>query len=124
VSFELPLLVIMLNLVGVLPARLLLRWQRVSIFLIFVFAAVATPSQDPLSMCMLAIPMAMLFEGAVLAAWLHDRRKARREAAEPFANLPDDVASPLDERPTRIEDPGDVDADTDAGSTAQPPPRL
>jgi sec-independent protein translocase protein TatC len=96
VAFELPLLVVMLNLVGVLSARRLMRWQRLAIFLIFVFAAVATPSQDPISMCMLAIPMALLFELAVLIAWLHDRRKARREAAESFARLPDDVASPLD----------------------------
>ena len=96
VAFELPLLVVMLNLVGVLSARRLIRWQRLAIFLIFVFAAVATPSQDPISMCMLAIPMALLFELAVLIAWLHDRRKARREAAESFAHLPDDVASPLD----------------------------
>jgi len=95
-AFELPLLVIMLNLVGVLTAAALRRWQRLSIFLIFVFAAVATPSQDPISMLMLAIPMALLFELAVLFAWVHDRRKARRGAAESFAELPDDVASPLD----------------------------
>ena len=95
-AFELPLLVSMLNLVGVLSAARLLRWQRLAIFLIFVFAAVATPSQDPISMCMLAIPMALLFEVAVFFAWLHDRRKARREAAESFGDLSDDVASPLD----------------------------
>lgn len=96
VSFELPLLVIILNLIGILSARRLLRWQRMSIFLIFLFAAVATPSQDPLSMCMLAVPMCLLFEGAVLVAWIHDRRKARREALESFHDLPDDEASPLD----------------------------
>ena len=96
VAFELPLLVVMLNLVGVLPAARLRRWQRLSVFCIFVFAAVATPSQDPISMLMLAIPMALLFEVAVLVASIHDRRKARREAAASFADLPDDVASPLD----------------------------
>ena len=86
----------MLNLVGVLSAARLRRWQRLAVFGIFVFAAVATPSQDPFSMLMLGIPMALLFEMAVLVAWMHDRRKARREAAESFAELPDDVASPLD----------------------------
>lgn len=114
-AFELPLLVAMLNLVGVLSAARLIRWQRLAIFLIFVFAAVATPSQDPISMCMLAIPMAMLFEVSVLFAWLHDRRKARREAAESFADLPDDVASPLDltvdpiDGPTPVDEPTAVD---------------
>ncbi|MFL6130003.1 MAG: twin-arginine translocase subunit TatC [Mycobacteriales bacterium] len=108
-AFELPLLVSMLNLVGVLSAARLIRWQRLAIFLIFVFAAVATPSQDPISMCMLAIPMSLLFELAVLLAWLHDRRKARREAAGSFADLPDDVTSPLDLTVQPIDDPTPVD---------------
>jgi sec-independent protein translocase protein TatC len=95
-AFELPLLVSMLNLVGVLPASRLIKWQRMAIFLIFVFAAVATPSQDPISMCMLAIPMSLLFELSVLLAWLHDRRKARREAESGFGGLSDDEISPLD----------------------------
>ncbi len=112
VSFELPLVVVLLNLVGILSYRRLLRWQRMAIFLIFVFAAVATPSQDPISMCMLAIPMCLLFEGAVLVAWIHDRRKDRREAAESFRDLPDDVASPLDLASSPLD--ADADADVDA----------
>ncbi len=108
-AFELPLLVTMLNLVGILSAARLLRWQRLAIFLIFVFAAVATPSQDPISMCMLAIPMALLFEISVFFAWLHDRRKARREAAAGFGDLSDDVASPLDLTVDPIDDPTPVD---------------
>jgi sec-independent protein translocase protein TatC len=108
-AFELPLLVTMLNLVGILSAARLIRWQRLAIFLIFVFAAVATPSQDPISMCMLAIPMALLFEVAVLFAWLHDRRKARREAVESFRDLSDDEASPLDLTVEPIDDPTPVD---------------
>lgn len=109
VAFELPLLVVMLNLVGVLSAARLRRWQRLSVFGIFVFAAVATPSQDPVSMLMLAIPMALLFEVSVLIASIHDRRKARREAAESFAELPDDVASPLDLGIDPVDGPTPVD---------------
>ena len=89
-AFELPLLVIMANLAGVLPASLLKRTQRISIFLIFLFAAVATPSTDPFTMCAMAIPMVLLFEGAVLFAVIHDRRKARRKAAEEAATHLDD----------------------------------
>jgi sec-independent protein translocase protein TatC len=109
VAFELPLLVVMLNQVGVLSAARLRRWQRLSVFGIFVFAAVATPSQDPLSMLMLAIPMAVLFEVSVLIATIHDRRKAKREAARAFHELPDDVASPLDETPSAIEELDDLE---------------
>lgn len=73
-SFELPLLVVMANLVGVLPAALLRRTQRIAIFLIVVFAGIVVPSTDPFSMLAMAIPMIALYEGAVLIAILHDRR--------------------------------------------------
>jgi sec-independent protein translocase protein TatC len=79
-AFELPLLVVMANMAGVMPAKLLKKSQRIAIFLIFLFAAVATPSTDPFTMCAMAIPMCLLFEGAVLFAVIHDRRKARRKA--------------------------------------------
>jgi sec-independent protein translocase protein TatC len=81
-AFELPLLIVMANFVGVLPARLLKKSRRIAIFLIFLFAAIATPSTDPFTMCAMAVPMAVLFEVAVQVAAVHDRRKARREAAE------------------------------------------
>jgi sec-independent protein translocase protein TatC len=105
-AFELPLLIVMANLVGVLPARLLKRFQRGGIFLIFVFAAVATPSTDPFTMCAMAIPMVLLFEGSVLFAVIHDRRKARRKLAEAAAahqhELSEDVPSAIDPIPERI----------------------
>ncbi|MEO8889354.1 MAG: twin-arginine translocase subunit TatC, partial [Jatrophihabitantaceae bacterium] len=79
-SFELPLLVVMANLAGVLSGKLLKKSQRLGVFLIFVFAAVATPSTDPFTMCAMALPMVVLFEAAVLFAVVHDRRKAKRKA--------------------------------------------
>jgi len=100
-AFELPLLLIMANLAGVLPASLLKKSQRIGIFLIFVFAAVATPSTDPFTMCAMAVPMCVLFEGAVLFAAIHDRRKARRAVADAPA---DDVPSYLDPIPRAISD--------------------
>jgi sec-independent protein translocase protein TatC len=106
VSFELPLLIVMANLVGVLPAKLLKRFQRGGIFLIFLFAAIATPSTDPFTMCAMAIPMVLLFEGSVLFAVVHDRRKARRKAeAEAQARasaLDDDTPSAIDPIPRRL----------------------
>jgi sec-independent protein translocase protein TatC len=79
-AFELPLLVTMANLAGVLPATILRKSQRIAIFLIFLFAAVATPSTDPFTMCAMAIPMCLLFEGSVVYATIHDKRKAKRKA--------------------------------------------
>lgn len=109
VAFELPLLVVILNLAGVLSYARLMKWQRISIFLIFTFAAVATPSQDPLSMIFMAVPLCLLFELSVLIARFHDKRKADRERLESFEDLPDDVASPLDLRPDTIDGAGEVE---------------
>ena len=51
------------------------------VLVIFVFAAVATPSGDPFTMCLLAIPMCVLFFAAEIIAYLNDkRRKAKLEA--------------------------------------------
>lgn len=99
-SFELPLLIIMLNAVRVLPYQLLRRGQRLGIFLVFAFAAVATPSTDPFTMVAMAVPMVVLFELAVLWCFLHDRRRARRQLAD---QLPDDVASPVNPLPERLD---------------------
>jgi sec-independent protein translocase protein TatC len=103
-AFELPLLIVMANFVGVLPSRLLKKSRRIAIFLIFLFAAIATPSTDPFTMCAMAVPMAVLFEVAVQVAAVHDRRKARREAAERAEpHLDDAVPSDVDPIPRSLD---------------------
>jgi sec-independent protein translocase protein TatC len=96
VSFELPLFVVMLNLVGVVSAQRLRRWARGIIFGIFVFAAVATPSQDPFTMSALAIPMCVLYGIAVAIASVHDRRVAARPSTI-YPDLSDDELAPIDD---------------------------
>lgn len=91
-AFELPLLVVLANLAGVLSARVLKKSQRLAIFLIFAFAAVATPSTDPFTMCAMAVPMVVLFEGAVLFAIVREARVARREPEQyPDDEMPSQV---------------------------------
>ncbi|MFJ5219989.1 twin-arginine translocase subunit TatC [Streptomyces sp. NPDC088354] len=77
-SFELPLLLILLNFGGVISARRMIGWWRVMIMAITVFAAIATPSTDPLTMLLLAAPLSLLYFAACAVAWAHDRRRVRR----------------------------------------------
>lgn len=102
-AFELPLLIVLLNLARVLPYKFLRKWQRLSIFLIFVFAGVATPTTDPFTMSAMAVAMIILYEAAVLFCYFHDRRRDRRQAEETAESLAEDQASSIDPIPERID---------------------
>ncbi|MFB7493213.1 twin-arginine translocase subunit TatC [Streptomyces sp. NPDC056161] len=91
-AFEMPLLLVMLNLTGVLSGRRMLGWWRRMIMGITVFSAVATPSTDPLTMLALAAPIWVLFFVAVVFSLINDRRKARRDAAGPGDDEPSRLA--------------------------------
>jgi sec-independent protein translocase protein TatC len=92
-GFQFPVLVLMLNLAGVVSARRLLGWWRVAVFLMFVFAAVVTPTPDPFNMTILALSIAVLYFLAVGVAFLVDGRRARRTAQE---TVSDDEVSPIE----------------------------
>jgi sec-independent protein translocase protein TatC len=109
VSFELPLILVALNLVGVLRHETLAKGRRWIFFLTIVFAAVITPTQDPFTMLAMAGPMIVLFEVAIQIARIVDRRRARREAVEHFHDVPDDEPSPLRPHPSALENPPSVD---------------
>jgi sec-independent protein translocase protein TatC len=94
IAFEIPLFVVLLNLAGVVRGRHLAKWRSWIIFGTFVFAAVATPSTDPITMLVLAVPMVILFLLSEVIAHLVDRRRGVHKAAH-YAELDDDEQSPL-----------------------------
>jgi sec-independent protein translocase protein TatC len=66
ISFEFPLVLIFLAGVGILSSARLRSWRRYAFFGAFVVGAVATPSQDPYSMTLMAGPLYILYEAAIL----------------------------------------------------------
>jgi sec-independent protein translocase protein TatC len=104
VSFEVPLIAIALNLVGVLSHEVLSKSRRWIFFLTIVFAAFVTPTQDPFTMLLMAGPMVLLFELAIQVARVVDKRRAKRAAVEHFHGIGDDDASPLDARPSALDE--------------------
>jgi sec-independent protein translocase protein TatC len=102
VAFEIPLFVVMLNLAGVVSGTSLGAYRPWIVVGTFVFAAAATPSTDPFSMLMLALPMTLLFLVSEGVARVVDRRRRRRAAEEGLDGLGDDEASSLSYRPDEV----------------------
>ncbi|MGC9537981.1 twin-arginine translocase subunit TatC [Streptomyces sp. UG1] len=101
-AFQLPIVLALLNIGGVLSGQRMLGWWRPMVMIIAVFSAVVTPT-DPMSMIALAVPMTALYFGAVIFSLINDRRRGRAQGPE----LSDDEASDLDLTP---EDIGEVEA--------------
>ncbi|WP_231482636.1 twin-arginine translocase subunit TatC [Nocardioides sp. URHA0020] len=91
-AFEIPVFVVMLNRAGVVKGRTLAQYRPWIIIGIFVFAAIATPSTDPFTMTIMAVPMVILYFISEVLARVHDRRKAESSLN---AGLSPDEASPL-----------------------------
>ena len=94
ISFLAPLFIVMLNIFDVLEAKAITSRWRVVVLSVFAFAAVATPTGDPVNMTLLAAPVLLLISIATFIAWLNDKRRARTRANDPVLGLSDDEASP------------------------------
>lgn len=104
IAFLLPVFMVLLNAVGVFTGKTLANARRWIIVGVFAFAAIATPTGDPITMLMLAVPMWLLFEASVLVCRLNDRRRAKVAVRLGLSGVGDDEASPLDET---VSDPDD-----------------
>jgi sec-independent protein translocase protein TatC len=104
ICFEVPLFLVILNLARVITHERFKKWRRLIIFLVFVFAGIASPSPDPLTMLLLGGVVVLLVEVAEVLIFLNDRRYNRLHP-DLNANLADDELSP-------VETPEPVDVDS------------
>lgn len=81
IGFVLPVFLVLLDFIGILTARSILKAWRWAVIVIVLFCGIVTPSTDLLSMFLLAVPLVILYFLAIAVAWIHDRGVARREAA-------------------------------------------
>ena len=102
--FEVPLFLVILNLARIVTHERFKKWRRLIIFLVFVFAGIASPSPDPLTMLLLGGIVVLLVEVAEVLIYFNDKRYARNHP-DPYAGLADDELAP-------IETPEPVDADS------------
>ena len=111
IAFELPLLFVLLNLAHIMTHERFRRSRRLIIFGVFLFAAVATPSPDPISMLLLAVPCVALVELAEVFAYFNDRHRARMLATDPYPGLTAEEVAELGL---------DTDTDTGVGASRSP----
>jgi sec-independent protein translocase protein TatC len=114
-AFQFPLVVLMLNFTGIASARKLLSWWRVTVFIMFVLAAMITPTPEPFTMVAIGLALSSLYFAAIGVAFLNDRRRARKAGL--YGDLADDEISPLDEDSQPVEAPEPV---ARAGSQTTP----
>lgn len=82
VTFELPILIFFLALFGLVNAKWLWKNIRYAILVIFIIAAIITPTPDILTMCVFATPMIVLYVISIgVAYWVHPSRKKKAQAA-------------------------------------------
>jgi len=79
--FEMPILVFFLAFLGIVSPEFMLRHFRYAVLIIFIIAAIITPTPDVFNMCVFASPMLGLYALSVAVAWLvHPKQRAAREA--------------------------------------------
>jgi sec-independent protein translocase protein TatC len=83
VTFELPILVMFLALFGIVSPKFLWKNFRYAVLIIFIIAAIITPTPDVLTMCVFATPMLVLYVLSIGVAYMvHPARRRARKAKE------------------------------------------
>src|ERR1700728_3215962 len=94
IVFELPLVIVMLNMAGILTHQRFRQWRRLLIFGVFLLARIGHPSRDPTTMSILGGVAVALVEIAEVFVYFNDKRRAARNPS-PYAGLADDELAPV-----------------------------
>jgi sec-independent protein translocase protein TatC len=81
-SFEMPVFMFFLTKLGIVNATMLSRQRRYAILIIFIAAAILTPSPDVLSQILMAIPLMVLYEVSIVVSKFAGRKKVEEPPAE------------------------------------------
>ena len=77
--FQMPMIVMVLARMGLVTARFLVTHIKYAILIIFIIAAVATPSADPVSQTVMAAPMIVLYGISIIVAWMFGKKKRQTD---------------------------------------------
>lgn len=117
-AFELPVVVMTMVKIGLLGHETMRKTRAYAILAIFVIAAVITPTPDAFTLCLLAIPMVLLYEICIWLAWWIHRKEVQREAQEEKERMARLLAAPPPERAAGEPPAEDAPApDDEAGET-------
>jgi sec-independent protein translocase protein TatC len=83
--FQMPTLVFFLARMGVVSGRMLFRYTKYAILVIFIVAAIITPGPDVVSQCLVAAPMLLLYAISIVIAWAFGKKRTEDVAATPHA---------------------------------------
>ncbi|MFN2556372.1 MAG: twin-arginine translocase subunit TatC [Nitriliruptorales bacterium] len=88
IVFEVPVLIVFLAAIGLVRSSQLRRFRPYAIVGNFAVAAIVTPTVDPVSMLFMAVPMVLLYEGAIVSTWLMERARRRRALTQAAGGSP------------------------------------
>jgi sec-independent protein translocase protein TatC len=80
-SFEFPLLIVLAAYIGLVQVPTLKKYRRHAIVVFFIVAAIVTPTPDPFTQTLFAIPLIILYEVAIWISTIVTRRKAASAAS-------------------------------------------
>ncbi|HUT36812.1 MAG TPA: twin-arginine translocase subunit TatC [Planctomycetota bacterium] len=114
VTFELPIVIVLLSKIGIVSPRFLAKYRRHAILVIFIVAALLTPTGDPVTLTLMSVPLIVLYELGIIAAKFFRPRRAKWDVPEE-----DDKGGPPPEPPEPSPPPSEPPT---SAPLDQPPP--